>query len=153
MTILDLPVQPVWAGSPSMIEVTFVDIDAPLTRHPLLRVNLVSGADPTVVLRNPGARADTEKELSLLASEWKRTRQKTSSSILKMVTHPAYQRIIGKGERAIPFLLHEIQREPDHWFWALTAITGEDPVPDEDRGELPAMTRSWVEWGRKRGYL
>jgi len=92
-------------------------------------------------------------ELVALAEEWRRTRQKASSSIVKLAMHPAYQRIIGKGRAAIPFLLRELQKEPDHWFWALTAITGKDPVREEDRGDFVAMTRAWIEWGKQSDYL
>lgn len=93
-----------------------------------------------------------DQELKTLADEWKRTRQKTSSSVVKLAMHPAYQRIIGKGRAAIPFILREIQREPDHWFWALTSITGEDPVTEEKRGDLEAMTQAWLTWGRQHGF-
>jgi hypothetical protein len=64
-----------------------------------------------------------------------------------------YQRIIGMGERAIPYILEELERAPDYWFWALYCITGEDPVPEADHGNLDAMTRAWVAWGRENGYL
>jgi hypothetical protein len=40
-----------------------------------------------------------------------------------MVTHPAYQQIIGLGKEALPLLFGELRRAPDHWFWALRAIT------------------------------
>jgi hypothetical protein len=93
------------------------------------------------------------RELSELAAEWRLTRQKTSSSIVKLAMHPSYQRIIGKGSAAIPFILLELQRAPDHWFWALVAITGEDPVSEEHRGDLEAMALDWVEWGRQSGYI
>jgi uncharacterized protein (DUF433 family) len=97
--------------------------------------------------------ANGDQELKALADEWKQTRQKTSSSIVKLAMHPAYQRIIGKGRAAIPFILRELQKVPDHWFWALTSITGEDPVAEEDRGDLEAMARAWVTWGREHGYV
>src|SRR5215213_11566292 len=42
--------------------------------------------------------------------------------------HRAYQHIIGLGPDAVPLLLKELEREPDYWFWALTAITRENPV-------------------------
>ena len=38
----------------------------------------------------------------------------------------------------------ELRREPDHWFWALIAITGEDPVAPKDRGKLQEMTDAWL---------
>jgi len=70
-----------------------------------------------------------------------------------MSLHPAYQQIIGMGRSAIPLLLDELQQEPDHWFWALSAITGEDPVPLHMRGNVAGMTESWLKWGREHGWL
>jgi hypothetical protein len=65
---------------------------------------------------------------------------------------PSYQRIIGLGPAVLPFLLRELEREPDHWFWALKAITGADPVPPSSRGKVREMARFWIEWGRQQGY-
>ena len=70
-----------------------------------------------------------------------------------MVEHPAYQSIIRMGPAVVPLILRELQREPDYWFWALTAITGENPVPPEDAGDLDRMTDAWLAQGRARGYL
>jgi hypothetical protein len=47
---------------------------------------------------------------------------------LDKILHPAYQRIIGLGKAVIPFILRELQTEPNEWFWALRALTGEDPT-------------------------
>lgn len=46
---------------------------------------------------------------------------------MEMAMHPAYQRIIGLGPEVAPLLLRELERQPDHWFWALKALTGADP--------------------------
>ncbi len=86
-----------------------------------------------------------------LAEEW-RAAVRYVSSMSQMVTHPAYQRIIGMGTQAIPFLLERLSREPNHWFWALKSIAGEDPVSEEERGNLEAMSRAWLSWGRQHGY-
>ncbi len=67
--------------------------------------------------------------------------------------HPAYQRIIGMGETAIPLILEEMRCCPSQWTWALRAITGADPVPKESRGKLKEMTAAWVEWGIEKGYI
>ncbi len=67
--------------------------------------------------------------------------------------HPAYQRIIGLGPAVIPLILADLARQPDHWFWALRALTGEDPVPAEARGRVKAMADAWLQWGRENGYL
>jgi hypothetical protein len=87
-----------------------------------------------------------------LVKQWKSAIGPTSTAI-QMAMHPAYQQIIGMGPSVIPFLLRELQREPDHWFWAFRAITHVDPVPESDRGDIGAMTQAWLNWGRGHGYL
>ncbi len=68
-----------------------------------------------------------------------------------MAMHPAYQQIIGMGDAALPFIFQELRRDPDHWFWALKAITGEDPVAASDRGQLDKMTTAWLDWAGRHG--
>ena len=92
---------------------------------------------------------DAEK-FQALAETWRREVQ-FLSSVTEMVLHSAYQRIIGMGAAVVPHLLRELERRPDHWFWALTAITGADPVKLEDRGKLRKMTDAWLRWGKEQG--
>jgi len=73
------------------------------------------------------------------------------SSATEMAIHPAYQQIIGLGRDAVPLLLRELQREPDHWFWALKAITGVDPVEPRQRGQIREMAEAWLRWAREQG--
>ncbi len=75
------------------------------------------------------------------------------SSMTKIVMHPAYHQIIGMGQIAIPLILSEMEKNPDHWFWALRSITGEDPVLPVHRGRLKQMTDDWLKWGRENGYI
>lgn len=93
-----------------------------------------------------------DERFRLLVARWKSERGATSSAT-QMAMHPAYQRLIGLGPEAVPLLLRELQREPDHWFWALGAITGENPVPPEARGNLTEMAKAWLEWGRRKGII
>ena len=92
------------------------------------------------------------EEFSALAKEWQIERGVLSSA-QQMATHPVYLRIIGMGERAVPLILEELRNTPDHWFIALHAITGANPVPKEARGRLEEMAESWVSWGKKSGYI
>jgi hypothetical protein len=87
-----------------------------------------------------------------LAAEWK-SATKVLSSITSKAMHPAYQQIIGMGPEVLPLILARLEEAPDHWFWALKAISGEDPVPPEGRGKIEEMRQAWLEWGRKKGYL
>jgi hypothetical protein len=84
-----------------------------------------------------------------LMNEW-RAAKGVGSTVAKIAMHPAYQQIIGMGERALPLIFRELEREPDHWFWALQAITGEDPVPPSARGRIAEMARAWLHWASKR---
>ena len=97
-------------------------------------------------------RVDTlASEFVELVDKWKAETAMTSS-VSDFSMHPAYQRIIGLGREAVPLLLRELALRPDHWFWALKAITGVDPVPPSDRGNISKMTEAWLRWGREQGH-
>jgi hypothetical protein len=36
--------------------------------------------------------------------------------------------------------------------WALEAITVQNRVPPEAKGEVRLMARAWPEWGKSQGY-
>ncbi|MBI4602100.1 MAG: hypothetical protein HY721_09085 [Planctomycetes bacterium] len=98
------------------------------------------------------AAAASEERFAALTAKWRAdTAHLSSASAIAM--HPAYQEIIGMGAAALPFILRELERQPDHWFWALHAITREDPVRAVHRGKVAEMAKSWVEWGRDRGLI
>ena len=110
--------------------------------------------DQTGVAHTPStmSKRDAQRLFTELADAWRTGRNPVSSKAIEMAMHPAYQRIIGMGPVAIPFILRELEREPDHWFWALRAISGEDPIPPESRGKIDQMTAAWLRWGRQNGY-
>ena len=86
-----------------------------------------------------------------LADEWERDRPR-GVDIAQMTRHPAYQQIIAMGEPAVPWLLNRLATKPDHWFIALSTITGAKPVPPESRGRVKEMVQAWLEWGRQNAY-
>jgi hypothetical protein len=97
------------------------------------------------------ASVDLGQEFAHLAEQWRRDRGGTSLA-RPMAEHPAYRRIVAMGEQAVPLILAELEREPDHWFFALHEITGASPVPAHSRGKLQEMAKAWIDWGRKHGY-
>ncbi len=98
------------------------------------------------------ARTGLRERFTVLRNQWKAETRYLSSITAKSM-HPAYQAIVGMGGDAIALILQDLEKQPDHWFWALKAITGEDPVPKEERGSVRAMARAWVAWGHDMGYL
>ena len=89
-------------------------------------------------------------QFDTLAAEW-RKQVKFLSNLRQAVMFDSYQRIIGLGRPVVPVLLEELKRQPDWWFCALRAITGENPAPADAAGSLPKLAAAWVEWGRRRG--
>jgi hypothetical protein len=106
-----------------------------------LAVRSILSSEPAVAIR-----------FQALAREWKRETI-FASTANQMFLLPSYQRIIGLGPSAIPEILRDLQTEPNHWFWALAAITGENPVAPEQAGNVRAMRTAWLQWGQARGIL
>jgi hypothetical protein len=87
-----------------------------------------------------------------LAAEWKDQARYLSNSA-RMAMLPPYQRIIGMGMPVVPLILEELRREPHHWYWALEAITEQDPVAPEARGKILDMAAAWIAWGKTQGLI
>ena len=95
--------------------------------------------------------ADRER-FNELADQWEIETVFLSSSE-QVSKHPAYQEIIGMGKQAVPLILERMQAQRGHWFIALRAITGANPVKPADRGKVAVMQTSWLEWGEANGYI
>ena len=101
---------------------------------------------------SPVSRQPVWQRLAELGATWREERG-VSSSLTDLVLSPSYQRVISLGKPVVPYILAELARRPDHWFWALTAITGADPVPPEAAGDVRAMTEAWIKWGDQEGLI
>ena len=95
-------------------------------------------------------RPNLDAEFSALVETWRKEKV-FNSSTTELAMHPAYQKIIGMGPDALPLIFRELERQPDHWFWALKAITGADPVKPEDRGRIAKMAAAWLNWAKEQG--
>ena len=87
-----------------------------------------------------------------LRDDWK-SRTRFMSNSAQMATVWSYQQIIGLGPLALPWILRELKYETDHWFWALEAISGENPVPHDQAGQVEESARAWLEWGHQKGLI
>ena len=61
----------------------------------------------------------------------------------------AFLEIIKLGERVIPLMLRDLQERPRLWVWALPVITGENPVPVPDAGNIGPQGRNTGNAGRR----
>jgi hypothetical protein len=113
-----------------------------------------------VVMPPPAASATTpihraaeslRAEFESLAECWRR--EATHFSLeWQQAMHPAYQRIIGMGDGAIPLILDDLKRTRSRWFWALRALNkGVDVAANvTSHGEKVA---AWLAWGASRGLV
>ena len=100
----------------------------------------------------PVTRHSLRDRFTDLAATWRHETAFTSS-LNEIIMNRAYQQIIGLGPNVIPLILQDLQRQPDHWFWALKALTAADPVKAGDRGDITRMADAWVEWAKMVRYL
>jgi len=98
----------------------------------------------------PLVQPNVEDRFEQLRDEWK-ARSRFLSNTAQMAMLWPYQQIIGMGFPVVPLILAELCRERDHWFWALEAITGENPVPPHAAGSVDEMSKAWIDWGRRKG--
>jgi hypothetical protein len=74
------------------------------------------------------------------------------SSYTEIVKHPAFQEIVRMGKAIVPLMLRDLETRPRLWVWALPQITGTNPVPASDAGNIAKMSEAWIRWGREHGY-
>jgi hypothetical protein len=108
----------------------------------------------TLPVRQTGATEPVEpieEKFRRLASVWRAETAYVSSSS-DLVAHPAFREIVGMGPPVVPLLLRELENRTGHWHRALRQITGTDPVPPADRGNIDKSAEAWLRWGKEQGY-
>ena len=94
--------------------------------------------------------ADRER-FRKLADQWEYETILLSSTD-QVTEHHAHREIVSMGEPAVPLILERMQSQGGHWFHALRAITGADPISPEERGTIAAMQEAWLDWGGRNGF-
>ena len=93
-----------------------------------------------------------EQHVERLLRQW-RDETACQSSSTAITGHAAYQELIALGPPALPFLFRDLERSGDgHLSKALRAITGADPIPAEERGQIRKIAEAWLNWAREHGY-
>jgi hypothetical protein len=108
---------------------------------------------------------DTElaKRFAELNAAWKEGTRFTSK-MKTMAEHPAFREIVALGEKVVPLILADLERNGGFGFLALKEITGVDPlIPEGHEGnkaicegwmgyDIRGMDAAWIAWGRAQGY-
>jgi hypothetical protein len=95
---------------------------------------------------------DTEEQFVMHADKWDKETAHLSSTA-QIMGHPNFQAILLMGDKVIPFMLRDLEKNRRMWFSALTYLTGENPVSAKDSGKMDKMIRAWTAWGKQRGLI
>ena len=87
-----------------------------------------------------------------LADRWEHETWMLSSSA-QMAAHPDCKAIVSLGMPAVPLILKRMQTQGGHWYRVLRDITKVNPVAPAERGNVAAMQRAWLRWGRDHGSI
>jgi hypothetical protein len=109
------------------------------------------GSVPSQKTSIAASKETVEQRFRFLAEVWHKAVAHLSSTTTRN-NHPAYQEIISLGPEVIPFLLKDMQDHLTHWFFALSKITGVNPIPASAAGNVPLMADYWLRWAEENGY-
>jgi hypothetical protein len=68
------------------------------------------------------------------------------SSIDDMLNTDSYKELIAYGKDAIPKIIESLSASPSLLGMAAAEIVGENPITEEIRGDVRAMTGAWIGW-------
>lgn len=91
-------------------------------------------------------------EIERLKEKWLHD-TRFDSGYSTLINHPAHLRIVSFGERVIPYLIRDMQKHRTPWFYALTEITGENPISEESWGKIDNIIQDWLAWAKKNNYV
>lgn len=97
--------------------------------------------------REEGAE-EIRSRFTLWANVW-RNETRNISNVREVIGHYAYRRIIEMGPAVVPYVLRELERFPDLWFYALRKLTNANPVRQEYAGNVRKMREAWLTWAKK----
>lgn len=85
-----------------------------------------------------------------ISKSWKNNTAHLSSST-EIANHEDMRillEIFGKAESLLPYILEDMQKGSVEWVHVLPVITGENPVSEENAGNIQKMADTWLEWGK-----
>lgn len=89
-----------------------------------------------------------EREFKELSQKWKDETGLYSTPMQKV--NDTYLEIIAKGKPYVPLILKDLQKGGSfYWHIALKAITGQNPVPNNDLKNSKVVKTAWIEWGKR----
>lgn len=89
---------------------------------------------------------DVAKEFRRLTKQME-GRLGPTSRLREWLFSEEYVAIVGLGPRVVPHLLVDLRKHVRPWFFALRALTRQDPTVGVSPGNFEELARHWVAWG------
>lgn len=90
-----------------------------------------------------------EEKFNFLKNKWEKETAPISS-VSEIINNKNYLEILKMGEIIIPLVIKDLEETNNHWFYLLFSLTGENPVPKKNAGDMVKMTNDWVKWFEKK---
>ena len=107
--------------------------------------------DNSIYIKNLVMRIEFKKYI-LSRNKWKEMKTFISDTN-KIISLQPYREIVLLGKIAIPWIIRDLRKAPDHWFHALKEITGENPISEKNLGNIIEMSNDWIKWAQENGYI
>lgn len=75
------------------------------------------------------------------------------SGYASMVNHPAFLKIVSWGEDIIPSLVEDMVNAGTPWYYALSIITDENPVSEDNMGKHKYVIEDWRGWAEQNCFI
>lgn len=130
--------------------------DAGLSRPRLHQISINRGSKRAVNIRYTRAiyRKSLRDIFETRIREWLRDSEWRSISF--STHHKQFAALVSMGAPILPLVLEKLS-DPDVrplWFPLLKDLAGgQDPVPEQFRGQIAEMARHWLAWGRRNNFI
>ena len=64
----------------------------------------------------------------------------------KITSHPSFKAISANIGEVFPLIIAELKLGPSLLVWSLEDYFNERPYPEEELGDISAMTEAWIAW-------
>lgn len=130
------------------------DLRAQRALEDAIRIVRAEGESPKV-FEAPSIESLPER-FAKLAEEWENSTRHLSSPA-QIMMHPNYQAVLGMAQEnrdeLVRLMLTDLRDHNRAWFWALSYLTGDNPIKTSEAGKFDKMIKAWIKWGKERGIL
>ena len=67
------------------------------------------------------------------------------AGVIKRISNPAFEEVVKMGSSIYPLIIERVAEDPTVWGWALSQITNNYPIMDQDWTSQD-IVKYWTDW-------